>query len=249
MRITLPTLVGCVVAALLTASAPASGGLEAARADHHYARQPRIDVPGAEEEKTACLDDLTTAGTTTSGHTDPADWSGLHAPGTRNPSGVPGIQVDGYFPDTSTTNSHNGWKHDSQFVIRLPDDWNGKLVISGARGTRSQYSGDHIFSDWLVAWLRLRDDGKGQQRHVVLRRRRDARRAVAEWNHRVTQLTRATKQVVAQRYGRAPRRTYAFGISNGGYLVCAGSSRTGRASTTAASTGRARSTAARRPTC
>jgi acetyl esterase/lipase len=43
--------------------------------------------------------------------------------------------------------------------------------------------------------------------------------AVAEWNHRVTQLTRATQAVVEQRYGRDPRRTFLFGISNGGYLV------------------------------
>ena len=40
-----------------------------------------------------------------------------------------------------------------------------------------------------------------------------------EWNRRVTQLTRAAKAVVRQRYGHAPRRTYMFGISNGGYLT------------------------------
>ena len=34
---------------------------------------------------------------------------------------MPGIQIDGYFPDTSTTNTNHGWNHDAQFVIRLPD--------------------------------------------------------------------------------------------------------------------------------
>ena len=67
--------------------------------------------------KTACLDDLTTAGTTVSGHTNRADWTGLNAAGTTNPSGVPGIQVNGYFPETSTGNKNNGWNHDSQFVL------------------------------------------------------------------------------------------------------------------------------------
>ena len=43
--------------------------------------------------------------------------------------------------------------------------------------------------------------------------------AVAEWHHRVTQLTVAAKAAVAQRYGRAPTRTYVTGISNGGYLA------------------------------
>lgn len=45
----------------------------------------------------------------TSAHINPNDWAGLNAPGTRNPSGIPGIQVDGYFPDTSTSNVNNGW--------------------------------------------------------------------------------------------------------------------------------------------
>ena len=42
---------------------------------------------------------------------------------------------------------------------------------------------------------------------------------MVEWHQRVTQLTRAAKRVVAQRYGHAPRRTYAAGQSAGGYLV------------------------------
>ena len=35
----------------------------------------------------------------------------------------------------------------------------------------------------------------------------------------VTQLTRAAKEVVEQRYGDRPRRSYWSGISNGGYLT------------------------------
>src|SRR4051794_11034663 len=103
-----------------------------------------VEVPGAEMQKSACLDDLTTAGTSTTGHTDPSDWEGLHASGTENPTGVPGLQVDGYFPDDSTFNSENGWSHDSQFVIRFPNEWNGKLVVTGAPGIRKQYSTDFI---------------------------------------------------------------------------------------------------------
>lgn len=53
--------------------------------------------------------------------------------GTRNPSGVPGIQIDGYFPDDSTSNPTHGWNHDSQFVIRLPKNWNGGLVVAAIR--------------------------------------------------------------------------------------------------------------------
>jgi hypothetical protein len=142
-----------LVLSLLAASAMSvtARPVAAAAGSRHCARAAAIDVPRAPMQKVACLDDLTTSSTVKTGHTDPSDWSGLHAPGTRNPSGIPGIQVDGYFPDDSTSNTRNGWNHDSQFVIRLPDDWNGRLVVSGAPGTRAQYAGDFIFSDWLLA--------------------------------------------------------------------------------------------------
>ena len=69
---------------------------------------PRL-VPGAEVQDGDCLRDLTTAGTQETGHTDRNDWDGLNAEGTNNPSGVPGLQVDGYFPDSSKTNTNNGY--------------------------------------------------------------------------------------------------------------------------------------------
>ena len=39
------------------------------------------------------------------------------------------------------------------------------------------------------------------------------------WHERVSQPTVAAEQVLAQRYGTAPRRTCMTGISNGGYLT------------------------------
>ncbi|MQA93572.1 MAG: tannase/feruloyl esterase family alpha/beta hydrolase [Streptosporangiales bacterium] len=177
-------------------------------------------VPGAEHQVVACLGDLTTAGTAGTGHTDPADYAGLHATGTRNPSGVPGTQIDGYFPDTSATNPTHGWNHDAQFVIRLPERWTGGLVVAGSPGVREQYANDVTISDWALAkgyaYAATDKGNTGTEFH------RDGRRpgdAVAEWNTRVTQLTRAAKETARRHYGRAPRRTYAAGISNGGYLV------------------------------
>ena len=210
-------LAGALLTVLAPASTPASTASPAAAA---CAGQERIAVPRAEVARSACLDDLTTAGLLGTEHTDPADWAGLHAPGTQNPSGVPGIQVDGYFPDTSTSNTHHGWNHDAQFVIRLPDEWNGKLVVSGAPGTRTQYAGDFIFSDWLIdrgyAYAMTDKGNNGSSFHADGQEPGDA---VTEWNRRVTQLTRATQEVVGQVYGRDARRTYLMGVSNGGYLV------------------------------
>jgi dienelactone hydrolase len=179
-----------------------------------------VDVPGAERQVASCLDDLTTAGTVASGHANPADWSGLSASGTHNPTGVPGMQVDGYFPDDSTTNANNGWAHDSQFVIRLPEHWNGKLVITGSPGNRRQYANDFIIGDWvLAAGYAFASTDKGNTGAQFYRDGKQPGDAIAEWHQRVTQLTLAAKAVVAEHYRRLPSRTYITGISNGGYLT------------------------------
>ncbi|MFF2195131.1 tannase/feruloyl esterase family alpha/beta hydrolase, partial [Streptomyces sp. NPDC058157] len=86
-------------AALVTIAAwPAAAGDRgaadrgaAATADGHCAGMSRLRVPGAELQVPACLDELTTAGTVASGHTDPADWAGLTPAGLSVPGGVPGI--------------------------------------------------------------------------------------------------------------------------------------------------------------
>jgi hypothetical protein len=215
-------------AALTTALLLALGGglatATSASADKpgggHCARQSKVDVPGAQLQQVACLADLTTAGTVASGHTNPNDWAGLNAAGTKNPAGVPGIQVDGYFPDTSTTNTNHGWNHDSQFVIRIPDDWNGGLVVSGAPGVRGQYANDFIISDWVLAkGYAFASTDKGNTGASFYDDGSAPGGSIAEWNTRVTQLTLATKRVVKQVRAAAPARTYLFGISNGGYLT------------------------------
>ncbi|MFF8830963.1 3-hydroxybutyrate oligomer hydrolase family protein [Streptomyces sp. NPDC015131] len=190
----------------------------AARAD--TARCPAPRVPGAAHQVAACLPDLTTAGTAASGHTDPADWAGLTPRDLPVPRGVPGVQIDGYFPDTSTTNTNHGWRHDAQFVIRLPARWNGGLVVSGTPGNREQYANDRAIGDWVLsrgyAFAATDKGNTGMSFHLDGRAPGDA---VAEWNTRLTQLTRAARAVVGRHYHRPPARTLVTGMSNGGYLV------------------------------
>ncbi|MFD7122983.1 MULTISPECIES: 3-hydroxybutyrate oligomer hydrolase family protein [Streptomyces] len=179
-----------------------------------------IRVPGAAHQQADCLTELTTAGTVASGHTDPADWAGLTPKDLATPSGVPGIQIDGYFPDTSTGNTNHGWNHDSQFVIRLPDRWNGGLVVAGSPGVREQYANDRAFGDWALArGYAYAATDKGNTSAAFHRDGGAPGDAIAEWNTRVTQLTRAARRVVARRYHSLPSRTLAMGMSNGGYLV------------------------------
>ncbi|MFG3006727.1 tannase/feruloyl esterase family alpha/beta hydrolase [Streptomyces calvus] len=210
-----PLLVAVLAAAALSAPTPAG-----AAGDGHCARQDRVRVPGAAHQRSACLPDLTTTGLAGTPYTDPTDQAGLTAADTRSPSGVPGVQIDGYFPDSSRFNTTHGWQHDAQFVIRLPDRWNGGLVVTGAPGNRKQYATDKAISDQVLAqgyaYAATDKGNNGVDFYLDGDRPGDA---VAEWHTRTTELTRAAQRVVAQRYGHAPRRTYMTGISNGGYLT------------------------------
>ncbi|MFJ8822455.1 tannase/feruloyl esterase family alpha/beta hydrolase [Streptomyces sp. NPDC102467] len=186
----------------------------------HCARQTHARVPGAQVQQRVCLDDLTTTALAGTPYTDTADQAGLTATGTRNPSGVPGVQIDGYFPDSSRTNRTHGWNHDAQFVIRLPDHWNGGLVVTASPGNRKQYATDAAISDRALAQgYAYAATDKGNTGPDFYRDGARPGDAVAEWNARTTQLTRAAKKAVALRYGHAPHHTYMTGISNAGYLT------------------------------
>ena len=188
-------------------------------------------VPGAAEQSADCLADLTTR--TLAGdpdHTNSTDWGPpvpLHAAETVNPAGtelIPGLQIDGYFPDDSATNCNNvedfGECHDSQFVIRFPENWNGKLVITGAPGTRRQYALDFIISDFVLSrGYAFASTDKGNTGDRFYEDGDHPGDAVAEWHHRVKQLTEAAQVTVNQWYGKEPDYTYMTGISNGGYLT------------------------------
>lgn len=184
-----------------------------------------IAVPGAEQQRADCLPSLTTGGplgTVVTGHTDASDWAGLAALGTRSPTGVPGIQVDGYFPDTDPVqhSTANGWNHDAQFVMRFPDQWNGKLVVSGAPGVRKQFAVDQVIADDVLGrGYAYAATDKGNSGTKFFTDGAAAGDAIAEWHARVTELAIAAKATAKQVYGRAPKRTYMTGISNGGYLT------------------------------
>src|SRR5918997_5236125 len=179
-----------------------------------------VQVPGADFQEVTCLADLTTKGTQETGHTNPKDWAGLNAKETENPGGVSGLQIDGFFPDDSRTNTNNEHNHDSQFVLCLPDEWNGKLVITGASGNRPQYANDFIMSDWLLErGYAFASTDKGNTGEQFYESGENPGDSIAEWNYRVEELTRATKTVTERYYGQGPRFTYITGISNGGFFV------------------------------
>jgi len=55
---------------------------------------------------------------------------------------VPGVQLDAWLTDDPAGQA--------RFLLRLPDDWNGSLVVAGASGTRSEFNGDFAWSDYVL---------------------------------------------------------------------------------------------------
>ncbi len=152
---------------------------------------------------------------------------------------VPGLQIEARVAGDPT--------HEARFLLRLPNDWNGKLVVAGASGTRSSFNGDFAWSDYVVQkGYAYASQNKGVLNfHLVgvtanpetlpsdpLACRlnpassvwvhfydNDAEKPFTEWQDRIVEAGWIARDGVKALYGRAPRRTYAVGTSNGGYQV------------------------------
>src|SRR6266852_665790 len=68
-----------------------------------------------------------------------APIAGKRTPITRT---VPGLQLNARIASDPTGQA--------RFLLRLPNDWNGRLVVAGASGTRSEFNGDFAWSDYVV---------------------------------------------------------------------------------------------------
>ena len=55
---------------------------------------------------------------------------------------VPGLQISGWFASDPA--------HEARFLLRLPDNWNGKLVVAGNPSQRSEFTSDFAWSDYVV---------------------------------------------------------------------------------------------------
>src|SRR5213082_3818365 len=55
---------------------------------------------------------------------------------------VPGLQLNARIASDPTGQA--------RFLLRLPTDWNGRLVVAGASGTRSEHNGDFAWSDYVL---------------------------------------------------------------------------------------------------
>jgi 3HB-oligomer hydrolase (3HBOH)/Tannase and feruloyl esterase len=144
---------------------------------------------------------------------------------------VPGIQLDARIVDDS-----NG---EARILLRFPNDWNGRLVVAGASGTRSEFNGDFAWSDYVLQQgyayvsqnkgvLNLKLTTSADPLGCRLNPSspvfahfydNDPEQPFTRWTEFMLAATRIGKNAVSANYGRPPRRTYAVGTSNGGYQV------------------------------
>jgi hypothetical protein len=153
---------------------------------------------------------------------------------------VPGLQVEGGFASDPTGQA--------RFVLRFPDDWNGKLVVAGASGTRSEYNGDFAWSDYVLPkGYAYASQNKGVLNFYVVNFGSvgqpapdscrvnppggalsllwvhfydvDPDKPFTQWTQYMLDTAKLAQSAVKSGYGKPARRTYAVGTSNGGYQV------------------------------
>jgi hypothetical protein len=149
---------------------------------------------------------------------------------------VPGLQIGGYFADDPSG--------EARFLLRLPDDWNGNLVVAGASGTRSEFNGDFAWSDYVVQkGYAYASQNKGVLNFKVVSfasptpptgdscRLNPASqiwvsfydnapaKPFTQWTQYIIDAAQAARLAVKAAYNHYPTRTYAVGTSNGGYQV------------------------------
>jgi hypothetical protein len=152
----------------------------------------------------------------------------MHTPITKS---VPGVQLDGRIADDPTG--------EARILFRLPNQWNGKLVIAGASGTRSEFNGDFAWSDYVLQqgyayvsqnkgvlnfYLTTAADPLGCRLNpastvFVHFYANGPGQPFTRWTGFMIEAARIGKSAVSVYYGRSPSRTYAVGTSNGGYQV------------------------------
>ncbi|MCX5796201.1 MAG: hypothetical protein NTY77_11950 [Elusimicrobia bacterium] len=114
-------------------------------------------------------------------------------------------------------------EHRAKFLLRLPKDWNGGLVVSASPGFTDEHGYDLYWSDFLINEgyaFACMDKGvhttaDGDSFFIPM----DGTTSIRHWLRRFQELAAQACEESAQHYGRVPERTYAVGVSNGGYLV------------------------------
>ncbi|MFZ0064652.1 MAG: tannase/feruloyl esterase family alpha/beta hydrolase [Pseudolabrys sp.] len=144
---------------------------------------------------------------------------------------VPGVQLNARIASDP--------QGQARFLLRLPNTWNGRLVVAGASGTRSEFNGDVAWSDYVLQ----KGYAYASQNKGVLNLQlstaadplacrlnpftpvfvhffdNDPGQQFTRWAQFMVKAAELARDGVKAAYGRWPAFTYAVGTSNGGYQV------------------------------
>ena len=151
---------------------------------------------------------------------------------------VPGVQLDARIASDKLGQA--------RFLLRLPNDWNGRLVVAGASGTRSEFNGDFAWSDYVLQkGYAYASQNKGVLNLFIVSLNsatppeplacrlnptnlsqvwvhffdNDPGQDFTRWAEYMIKAAELAREGVKAGYGSHPRFTYAVGTSNGGYQV------------------------------
>jgi hypothetical protein len=144
---------------------------------------------------------------------------------------VPGLQIQARIASDP--------KGQARFLLRLPNDWNGRLVVAGASGTRSEFNGDFAWSDYVVQkGYAYASQNKGtlnlqfstaadplacrlNPASTLFVRFYDNEEGqpFTRWTQFMVKAGQLAREGAKAGYGAPPRYVYAVGTSNGGYQV------------------------------
>jgi hypothetical protein len=162
-----------------------------------------------------------------SASTDPTVISIAPTPTTAK---IPGIQVSGWYVEEPTQ---------ARFLLRFPQNWNGKLVVAGVSGTRSEFNGDWAWSNFVLSkGYAYASQNKGVLNLFISTAAdplacrlnpasgvyvhfydNDPGKEFTQWTQYFLKTADLAHRAVKTAYNKPPRRTYAVGTSNGGYQV------------------------------
>src|SRR6267378_3603160 len=150
---------------------------------------------------------------------------------------VPGIQINARIASDPLGQA--------RFLLRLPNAWNGRLVVAGASGTRSEFNGDFAWNDYVVQQgYAYASQNKGVLNLFIVSLGsatpppdplacrlnpasgvwvhfydNDPAQPFTRWTEYMIKAAQLARDGVKAGYGQPPRHTYAVGTSNGGYQV------------------------------
>lgn len=144
---------------------------------------------------------------------------------------VPGLQISARIASDPLKQA--------RFLLRLPTNWNGRLVVAGASAQRSEHNGDFAWSDYVLQkGYAYASQNKGTLNFALTTATDplgcrlnpssstyvhfyddEPGQAFTRWTQFMVEAARLAREGVRGAYGHGPRFTYAVGTSNGGYQV------------------------------